>query len=160
MTVDGTDFQINEPKPFSSRWYSHKFKSAALRYEIAVSLAGEIVSIAGAFEAGAYPDLKIFRKGLRNALYHDERVIADCGYSDVKCVTPDDLHGRRKRIASRLRARHEIINGRIKNYGIMRHRFRHDVIKHRYCFRAVANIVNLSLRKCPPFKIYLPNDTQ
>ncbi|GAX10088.1 hypothetical protein FisN_2Lu360 [Fistulifera solaris] len=28
FSVDGTDCPINEPSPFSPKWYSHKFKSA------------------------------------------------------------------------------------------------------------------------------------
>jgi hypothetical protein len=30
VSVDGTDFRIHEPSPFSPRWYSHKFKGAGL----------------------------------------------------------------------------------------------------------------------------------
>lgn len=39
VTVDGTDFLINEPTPFNKKWCSHKFKHAALRYEIGIFLS-------------------------------------------------------------------------------------------------------------------------
>jgi hypothetical protein len=35
VTVDGTDFRINEP--------SHKFKGPGLRYEVAISIKGGIL---------------------------------------------------------------------------------------------------------------------
>ena len=38
ITVDGIDFRINEPKPFSKKWYSHKFHGPGLRYEIGVCI--------------------------------------------------------------------------------------------------------------------------
>lgn len=37
-SVDGTAFQIDEPYPSSSLWYSQKFEGAGLRYEVAISL--------------------------------------------------------------------------------------------------------------------------
>jgi hypothetical protein len=44
VSVDGTDFQINEPTPFSKGYYSHKFNGPGLRYEIALNImTGDIV---------------------------------------------------------------------------------------------------------------------
>jgi len=45
VTVDGTDdCPIQEPHPFSTQWYSHKFKGPGLHYELAVCiLTGYIV---------------------------------------------------------------------------------------------------------------------
>lgn len=60
---DGTDFFINEPKAYSRRWYSRKFKKAGLRYEVEVSPSGQIVSTAGSFEAGIYPKSPYFAEG-------------------------------------------------------------------------------------------------
>jgi hypothetical protein len=46
VTVDGTDFRIYEPTPFSPMWYSHKYKGPGLRYEVALSIrGGDIVCI-------------------------------------------------------------------------------------------------------------------
>ena len=57
MTVDGTDFRINNPKRFDKIWYGHKFNHAAVRYEVAVSIqSGDIVWIHGPFPAGGWPD--------------------------------------------------------------------------------------------------------
>lgn len=60
VSLDGTDFRIYEPTPFSKRWFSHKFKAAAIRYEIGISIGqGNIVWAAGGYPAGDWPDLKI-----------------------------------------------------------------------------------------------------
>lgn len=80
LSVDCTDCPINEPFPFDTKWYSHKFKSSGLRYEIALRIAsGNINWVSGPFPAGV-PDINIFRKDLANNLIYPERVIADKGY--------------------------------------------------------------------------------
>lgn len=38
ILVDGTDFIIHEPSPFSPEWYSHKFRGLGWRYEVGVSV--------------------------------------------------------------------------------------------------------------------------
>jgi hypothetical protein len=74
VTVDGTDLQIYEPTPFSKKWYSHKFRAAGLRYEVAVCIqTGDIVWFHGPFPCGEWPDLKIFRDGLKKVLAPGEK---------------------------------------------------------------------------------------
>ena len=81
MSVDGTDFRIEESTPWSSSWFSHKFKEAAVRYEVAVSIESEdIVDINGTFQAGNWPYISIFRDGLIGMLDEGERVEVDDGY--------------------------------------------------------------------------------
>lgn len=81
MTVDGTDFRIEQPTEFSKRWYSHKFKGPGLRYEVALSiLGGDIVWTNGPFPCGSWPDISIFRAGLIDELRPMEMVEADKGY--------------------------------------------------------------------------------
>ena len=116
MPVDGTDCAINEPRPFSSKWYSHKLNGPAVRYEVAVSLKGEIVAVNCPYEAGNNPDIKIFRKGLKNFLSSDEKVLTDEGYKDTKCIFPSLLTGMDRKIARNYRVRNEVVNGRIKKF--------------------------------------------
>ena len=63
-------------------FYSHKFKGPGLRYEVALSIqTGDIVWINGPFPAGAWPDINIFRHGLKWMLKEaGERCEADKGY--------------------------------------------------------------------------------
>ena len=81
MTIDGTDFRILEPRPFSKSWFSHKFKGPGVRYEIGVSIAtGWIVWVNRPYRCGAWPDEKIAQDGLHHILEDGERYIADGGY--------------------------------------------------------------------------------
>ena len=80
ISIDGTDCRIQEQSPFDGKWYSHKFKGPALRYEIGVCMVtGLVVWVMGGFPAGEYPDLKIYRMGPKYILEDGEKVIADGG---------------------------------------------------------------------------------
>ncbi len=81
MTVDGTDFRIQCPKGRKKYYWSHKFRTAGLRYEVTISIArGEIVSVNGPHPASIH-DVTIFRAGLKKRLkFGEERVEADQGY--------------------------------------------------------------------------------
>ena len=76
MTVDGTDFPINEPIPFSAKSYLHKFCSAGLQYKVGVCIqSGDIVWTHGPpFLCGKYLDITKFRKKLINYLADGEMV--------------------------------------------------------------------------------------
>lgn len=154
MSVDCTDCSILEPYPFDRKWFSHKFKSAALRYEIGVVIeTGDISWVNGPFPAGENPDISIFRKDLKLHLMNKETVVADKGYrGDVACVTDSYINSDRLLI-NRVRARHETINKRLKTFNILKHRFRHDKKKHSICFHAVANITQIIFENNPPFYI-------
>lgn len=151
VTVDGTHFRIyNKTMPNSKKykkiWYSHKFNTAAVSYEIAVSIAtADIVWICGPFPA-ATPDVNIFRYKLRDMLAPFERVLADRGYrGEGRCRTPyNAINHQHKHAMALLRTRHETVNRRFKVFGALQQRFRHDVNKHHAFFRAAAVLVQLS----------------
>ena len=91
VSVDGVEFQIQEPTPFSSIWWSHKFNGPGLRYERVVCIAtGWIVAYNGPFECGSWPDLKIFRSLLKHMLGCQEKVVAERGYHGDACVIIPD----------------------------------------------------------------------
>lgn len=155
VSVDCTDISIKEPRPFSTSWFSHKLNGPGLRYEVAVSLKdGNIVWINGPFMCGLWPDLKIFRRDLQSFLDPNERVEADDGYKGEpkSCKTPSEmcsmLEGRRFR--QRVRARHETINARLKKFGILEQRYRHNILQHGVIFRAVAVMIQLEIESGHP----------
>ena len=128
LSVDCTDCEICEPSPFvkniNKKWYSHKYKGPGLRYEVALVIkTGLIAWVNGPFACGSFPDKTIFRDhGLKDQLGEFERVEADGGYKNLDpefCKTPygytSKAHPDRKKIASRVRARHETVNRRIKS---------------------------------------------
>ena len=58
LSLDATDCRIQEPTPFSTKWYSHKFKGPGLRYEVALTIKnGEIAWLNERFPCGSHPDL-------------------------------------------------------------------------------------------------------
>ena len=154
VSVDGTDFKINEPLPFSRAWYSHKFRAAGVRYEIAICLqTGEIVWINGPFPCGSYPDRKIARdEGLEDALNVGEMYVADGGYRDgfTRAETPTGLRNEDQWMKGIARARHETLNARFKLFGVLRQLFRHSVEKHGIVFGAVANITQIVIEEESP----------
>ena len=150
VTVDGTDFRIREPQEFSSRWFSRKFKGPGLRYEVAVSInGGDIVHTNGPFPCGAWPDITIFRSELINKLDRNEMVEADKGYrgEPTKIRTPVDYRNEYDKVnKSRARARHETVNQRFKQFGVLQKTYRHPIEKHQKVFRSVVVLTQLTIQ--------------
>ena len=157
VSIDGTDCQIWEPSPFSTKWYSHKFHGAGLRYEIGICIAtGEIVWVMGGYPCGDWPDIEIARAGILNLIDEDEKVIADGGYrGDDRILHKTGEHNSyTARIRSVVRARHETINSRIKAYAIVSTKFRHNIGIHTQCFYSITNLVQLELKyESPAFQL-------
>lgn len=160
VTVDGVDCLAEGS---GKAFYSHKFKKAAFRYELGVCIrTGDIVLIHGPFPPGDWPDLNIFRDAIKEALELGECVEADDGYraEDPACVRApsaprfmEDKWWHKKR--GKGRKRHETVNERVKEYGVLTIRFRHDYEKHSMCFRACAVLTQLSFDygKRSPFEV-------
>lgn len=150
VTVDGTHFLIckkylKNSKRHNKKWYSHKFNSAGVTYEMAVCIkTGDIVWIHGPFVASTH-DITMFRFRLKGMLAAGEKAMGDRGYAgDLKTITPNDATScHHKRSMSALRGRHETVNRRFKTFGALQQRFRHDVNKHHLFFRAAAVLIQL-----------------
>lgn len=149
VTVDGTDFAIYEPTPFTPGWYSHKFRGPGLRYEVALAITtGDIVHINGPFPCGNYPDITIFRQKLKQMLADGEMVEADRGYRGeyYHVRTPIDYDSEwEKKQKGKLMARHETVNRRFKQFGVLKQTFRHNLGVHRTVFEAVVVITQLNI---------------
>lgn len=128
-------------------WFSHKFRGPGIRYEIGLCIAsGRIVWTNGAVPCGAWPDLKLAKEGFTEMLLPGERAIADKGYRDANYFIyphPDaDIDVVRQK---QIMARHETVNRRLKQFGVLGQRFRHTLQKHPCCFNAVVNLTELML---------------
>jgi len=146
---------VDEPHPFDPGYYSHKFGSAGLRYEVATSIStGWIVWINGPFPCGAWSDIRIARSlgGIQSVMDRAERYIADGGYCDGGDfgVTPNGLNNNDQRRQKLIRARHETVNGRFKRWHILSCTFRHDLGLHYIVFMAIANITQLEMEEESP----------
>jgi hypothetical protein len=143
MTVDGTHCPINEPRPFSTKWSSHKLgKSAGIDYELGLRIHESKLAWIYSSPAGTN-DIDIFRQALKGALPDGKRVVGDRGYTGE----PDYISYRNpldpreiQDFKDRALSRHEHINGRLKRFACLTRRFRHGVRMHKVVFTAVCVI--------------------
>lgn len=148
MSLDGTDMPVQ--MKFAPGFMSHKFKGNGVKYEVAICIqTGEIVWIHGPVRCGEN-DISVSRQAFISFLHEDEKAEADRGYAgeDDHITTPhDDIYrstGEPYK-ASAVRARHETVNARFKQFAVLTKTFRHTLLKHSSCFRAVAVITQLKL---------------
>jgi len=161
VTVDGTDFRVNEKKhPRFNQdkgQCSKKFNHCAAKYEVAVSVfRSKIVWINGPFR-GAEHDLTMMRGGrLMELIAEGKKGIADRGYvtsvpeekaklSFPNAYDPKELN----KFKSRARLRQETLNGRLKNFNVLSETFRHGE-KHKFAFEAVAVTVQYQMDNGSP----------
>ena len=152
-SIDCTDVKIAEPWSFSHSWYSYKHNGAGLRYELAISLSGQIVWANGPYKCKIHPDVMIIRDKLKLFLLPGENVISDRGYPDERCVSPNNSSLEGNELAALIRARHETANRRLKQFNVLRSTFRHQISKHSICFFAVVNTTALQLQQNHLFTI-------
>ncbi len=78
VLVDGTDFQIQEPRKFDHGLYPHKFRSAVLRNEVGLCLeTSSIVWIHRQFPARGYSEKSIFNLKMVHCLDRNEKLLGD-----------------------------------------------------------------------------------
>ena len=91
----------------------------------------------------------IFNKVLRNFLDPGERVEADKGYAGhadkIVCPTNAGNLPELQAMQGRAWSRHEMLNGRLKNWGILSQTFRHCIHLHGTVFRACAVILQVGI---------------
>jgi hypothetical protein len=151
LSVDCTDFSTVDWKPFDPSRFTYKFHGPGLRYEVAISIAKcYIVHIRGPFLPGKYADLTIARTGLHHMLPRGEWYLADRGYrsSHSPAITFDMLQNDHdKERMKRIRGRHETINRRFKEWGILSQKYRHDEDLHCFVFNCVAVLVQIDINQ-------------
>ena len=132
MTIDGTHCPIEEPRPFNTKWSSHKFgKKAAVNYELGVSLyEPKLIWCYGPTAPGEMTDLMVFREKLKWELPAGKRVIADGIYkAETQHIsTKNDLDTKELRqFKDRAEARQENFNQRLKCFGALKQVYRHGI---------------------------------
>ena len=122
-----------------------------MRYEVGLCIeTGHIVWLHGPVPCGPYKDLRIFRTRLRHELLYGEKVIGGRGYQDVSFITPFSEDIECRRMTAVIRARHETVNRRRKQFKILQNMFRHDPSLHGTVLFAVANITQAILALSDP----------
>jgi hypothetical protein len=134
LTVDGTHFRIKEPRSDpSSKWYSHKFNSPGLAYELAISVyENRICWTSGQFPASVH-DITIYCGGLLAMMLPGCKSIGDSRYAgetdNITVIRPGDSTGMKK-FKEAARARQENVNGRLKEFAILENRWPYHRDKH------------------------------
>lgn len=110
-----------------------------------------MVWYSGAHACGNMPDLKIFREcGLKKLLtLADEKCIADGTYKDGTISSKYNGNHEWKKAKSRMRARHESVNRRIKTFALLRKKFSFDLDKHNLVFESALFLTQISLKYEP-----------
>ncbi len=115
---------------------------------------GNLVWIQGPYPAGAWPDIKIFTSCLAHFLEPGKCIEADDGYhghvDKVKCPKNDVNPVENLEMQGHVRAHHETLNGRLKNWGILSQVFRHGILHHGDVFWACAVITQLTIEHGKP----------
>lgn len=153
VTIDGTDLQVQ--MKFAENFLSHKFKGNGVKYEVAVCIqTGGVVWIHGPVRCGIN-DIQVARQAFVSFLNDDEMANADGGYrgEEKHLKAPRLYHYRSEEMmamAGTARARHETVNGRFKIFAVLTKSFRHELVKHSACFRAVAVVTQLNIENGNP----------
>jgi hypothetical protein len=77
-------------------------------------------------------------------------VEADDGYigeapQKVKCPGCASNLTKNQAMQNRVRSRHKSLNGRLKNWEILKSMYRHDIMEHGNVFQAVTEIIQISI---------------
>ena len=150
FTVDGTHCPIEEPKPFSTMWSSHKLGGKpGLNYEIGLRIdKAELLWLFGPTPPGSVNDLSAFKSNFMGELekFMEEygvtvRGIGDKGYRGVPnyISTKNDLDPAEvAEFKNRACARHETFNQKLKTFKCLRDVFRHGIEFHEVAFKSIT----------------------
>jgi hypothetical protein len=160
LYVDGTDIKVNEQCPLQRQDYSHKFRHAGLRFEVATALGcSRIVHWAGGVPCGAWPDIKLAQEHLVPKLREGEQAAGDRGYRKENNCGPffaprrddgSEVVKHHNQILKRMGARHETVNKRLKDYNILKIGFRGQRDRLVEAFGACINLVQLKIYEDEP----------
>ena len=124
---------------------------SALPYELGVHiLTGNLVWIQGPYPASMHTNIQIFNKVLMCLLDPGEPVEVNEGYrghtGKVKCPGYDANPVEKRAMQGRVRAQHETLKGRMKNWGILSKVFCHHISLHGNVFQAYTVVTQLTIK--------------
>ena len=124
MTVDCSDFQIEEVDPFDPDLWSFKCNGMGLRYKIGICIAnGLIVWLNGPYKPRRWVNISIFWHRMRWPLREGEWIVGDLVYRDgFNCVIPKGVGPAwLQEIMGMATGRHETINSWLKTFRLVWH---------------------------------------
>jgi len=166
MLVDATEQRIQRPKDKrkNKKYRSGKKKAHTVKTQIITDAAsGRILHVSHTVE-GKRHDFRLFKETVcRTATDGGIRLLADSGYQGLKDQFPNLVKAqvamkrfrgappltrkqrRENRLLSKTRIFVEHAFGRMKQYKVLDHVFRHAIKRYNPVFRAIASITNLKL---------------
>ena len=101
---------------------------------------------------GQWSDLALARDEFVHRLRIDqgERALADAGYRDDDYFIYPGCAAIPNVQQKEIMARHETVNRRLKQFGVLGKRFRHQVRLHPICFHAVLNLTAIMIDNGEP----------
>jgi hypothetical protein len=156
-SIDGSHCPIEEPKPFSTMWSSHKFGgSAGLNYELGLWIdQPELLWLYGLTPPGSMPDISVFQHAFNQELQNfvDEtgahiRGLGNKGYGGEPAFlsTFNELDtAELAEFKNRALARHKTFNQKLKMFKCLRENFRHGITFHGVAFRCVTVLTLIQL---------------
>jgi hypothetical protein len=110
--------------------------------------------VEGPYPAGAWPDIKIFMNTLTDTLLQGKRVEAKksyVGHPDmIKCPNNDCNPAANLGMQSAARSCYETFNGCLKNWGVLKQTYRHNITVHGTVFYTCAVITQPSVPNREP----------
>ena len=151
LSVDGVHCHTNEPSHTSlnknPKYYSHKFKTAGLSYELVCSTyRNALYWINGPFPASKH-DKTILEEKLSTLIQGGRKIVADFGYRGNEKVIYANSSDKPEvsDFKGRARSRQEAFNAKIKSFKCLSTRFRHGIENHKGFFYAVCVICQYQL---------------
>jgi hypothetical protein len=147
MTIDGTNFRIQKKGAArkGNLFGSHKYAGkSTLHYKLGVDiLVGNLVWVEEPYPAVAWNDINFFNSVLSHCLEPGECVGANNGYvghaDKIKCPNNDCNPGENLGMQGTAKSCHEMLKGRLKNWGILEKVYRHHITVHGMVFYACAD---------------------
>ncbi|KAJ3250255.1 hypothetical protein HDU77_006865 [Chytriomyces hyalinus] len=138
--VNGVDMMVSEVQPLDKDLFSHKFKRAGYRYQVAVALeTSKIVYVGGGVPCGKWPDLTLVRQTLLKHIEPHEKVAADQGYVGdprlmLRVLVTSVNNANHNFNLKQMGAQHETVNQRFKDFQILNSLFQSDWNSHACIF--------------------------
>ena len=87
---------------------------------------------------------------MKKKLDEGELVLADQGYTDDSCLLSYHVSVQDRPLHSLIRARHEVVNKRFKQFAVLTSNYRHHIDLHRFVFHSIANLTHLMMENNEP----------
>ena len=95
----------------------------------------------GPYACGSNTDVLIFRNRMKERLDPCELVLGNQGYKDERCLLSRRAPVHDRAIHGSIRARHEAVNKRFKQFAALTSCYRYD-LDHQFVSHSIANITH------------------